>query len=105
MSDLAEFLAVRAHALVHRFASWVTSIPVGLVLASRVICSPQSASFPFVLLPLRFRLTPYIIQRVPILFQQKCAHCQHLFKYLSSSMSVFHYFLYLTNTLFFVFHT
>ncbi len=55
MSDLAEFLAVRAHALVHRFASWVTSIPVGLVLASRVICSPQSASFPFVLLPLRFR--------------------------------------------------
>jgi len=44
--------------------------------------SSQFASFFFVHLPLRLRLTPRITQRVPILFQHKSARCQSLPDYL-----------------------
>src|SRR5258707_1127023 len=64
--------------------------------------SSQFASFFFVHLPLRLRLTPRITQRVPILFQHKSARCQSLPDYLlqtHESLLQFYYFLYITNTL------
>jgi hypothetical protein len=72
---------------------------MGLVLTSRVIYSPQFALIPVVHVPPRFRLTFSITQHVLILFQPG-AHAVNTylsicFKY----MSLFHYFLYITNAL------
>src|SRR5258707_7167500 len=66
------------HAPVHRFASWATSRGLPTFGSPWASCShlvlsnsSQFASFFFVHLPLRFRLTPRITQRVPIPFQHR----------------------------------
>src|SRR5216684_5708426 len=61
--------------------------------------SSQFASFFFVHLPLRFRLTPRITQRVPILFQHKARAVNPYPIIRFKPMSPFHYLLCITNPL------
>src|SRR5258708_30512004 len=59
--------------------------------------SSQFASFFFVHLPLRFRLTPRITQRVPIPFQHRGRAVNPYPIIRFKPMSFFHYFPYITN--------
>ncbi len=59
--------------------------------------SSQFASFFFVHLPLRFRLTPRITQRVPIPFQHRARAVNPYPIIRFKPMSFFHYFPYITN--------
>src|SRR5258708_22549120 len=67
--------------------------------------SSQFASFFFVHLPLRFRLTPRITQRVPTSFQHRARAVNPYPTICLKYMSFFHYFLYITNAFTFVFYT
>jgi hypothetical protein len=73
-------------------------IPVGLVLTSRVIYSPQFALIPVVHVPPRFRLTFSITQHVLILFQPG-ARAVNTYLNICFKYSLFQYFLYITSAL------
>ena len=90
----------------HRFASWATSRGLPTFGSPWASCShlvlsnsSQFASFFFVHLPLRFRLTPRITQRVPIPFQHRARAVNPYPIIRFKPMSFFHYFLTLLTLL------